>query len=342
MAPGGQQFPPRGGFGTQSQWGQFGQQQYPTGYQPHFPGQQAPQRKSVIPVIIICIVAVVAVLGVVAFATRGDNPVDTPRYQNDDYTIPPATGTHPSPPYPESNADVKNWLEDNALYQQQIPQPVRCQLDDFDHTSATSDEKKAQLEKTLECLVRAWGPTVDAAGFTITHPTVTMYSNAIQGACGKATMRNAFYCSLDQNLYFATDVHNIFGAKSADKLAYEAVMAHEFGHSIQGRIGVISARKVLLQDETSKAVAYLAVRRTEAQADCLAGLFFNATQESLGLAPDDVTSIQDFYGSIGNKDPSRISTHPQPPTRHAWFQTGITNTAISVCNTFTVAEDKVK
>lgn len=362
-----------GGFGTQSQWRapapfpgqqqypapQYPTQQYPTQQYPppQFPGQfgqggyppypapppQPPRNRSVVPVILLCIVAVVAVLGVVALATGDNRPGgQTNRYQNDDYQVPPAVGNHPSLPRPTSDAQVKTWLEDNAIYQQDVAKPVRCELAAFDHTTATSDQKKVQLEKALECLVRVWGPTLETAGFTITHPTVTMYSSPIQGACGKTAMRNAFYCSLDQNLYFATDLHTIFGAKSDDQWAYEAVMAHEFGHSIQGRTGIIPARNLLLKDETSKAVAYLSVRRTEAQADCLAGLFFNSTQESLGLAPEDITSIQNFYGSIGNKDPNKISTHPQPQSRYRWFQAGITNVSVGTCNTFTVPADEVK
>ena len=353
-----QQFPPHGTgypstpYGSQFQPppppGRFGQpfpapQPYPGGY-PQYPAPpQAPRARSVVPVILVCIVAVVAVLATVALVTGDDRPGgDNRRFKNDDYQVPPAVGTHPQLPRPTSQAEIKTWLEDNAIYQQDVAKPVRCELADFDHTSATSDQKKAQLEKTLECLVRVLGPTLEAAGFTITHPTVTMYSSPVQGACGKTTMRNAFYCSLDQNLYFATDLHTIFGAKSADQWAYEAVMAHEFGHSVQGRTGIIPARNIMLKDETSKEVAYLSVRRTEAQADCLAGLFFNSTQESLGLAPEDLTSIQNFYGSIGNKDPSKISTHPQPESRYRWFQTGITNTSVGTCNSFTVPADEVK
>ena len=334
-APYASQFQQPGQFGQQP--GQFGQQPYPVGY-PQYP-RQAPQRKSLAPVVILCVVAVVAVLSVVALTRDRATPDG---YHNDDYQIPPAAGVHPPLPRPASDAEVVNWLEDNAIYQQSVAQPVRCELADFDHTTATSDEKKVQLEATLECLVRVWGPTVEAAGFTITHPTVTMYDSPIQGACGKTAMRNAFYCALDQNLYFATDLHTIFGAKSADQWAYEAVMAHEFGHSLQGRTGIIPARNELLKDETDKEVAYLSVRRTEAQADCLAGLFFNSTQQSLGLTSGDIESIQNLYGSIGNKDPAKISTHPQPASRYRWFQTGIANTSVGSCNSFTVAPDEVK
>ncbi|MGA4669027.1 neutral zinc metallopeptidase [Propionibacteriaceae bacterium Y1923] len=322
--------------------GPYPQSGYPQGPYPQYPTPQPPRQKSLMPVVLVCIVAVVAVLAVVSQLSGGGTTDPTKRYENDDYQVPPAAGHHPDVPAPTSESQAMEWLEGNPFYQQDIAKPVRCELDDFDHTSATADQKKVQLEKTLECLVRLWGPTVEAAGFTITHPTVTMYSTETQGACGKMPMRNAFYCGHDQNLYFATDMHTLFGPKSGDPWAYEAVMAHEFGHSLQGRTGIIPARNYVLEDETSKEVAYLWVRRNEAQADCLAGLFFNSVQESMGLTPEDVQSIQDFYGQIGNKDPNRISTHPQPQTRYAWFQKGMTDTSVGVCNSYVVTAEEVK
>lgn len=347
---GAQQFPHQP-FGSQ----QFGGQQYGTqqfgnpwrGVQ-QFPTPlpvpaPAPRKASILPAVLIVAVALVAVIGMVKLASdggSGERP--STRYQHEDYQIPPAAQEHPALPWPSTDADIKNWLENNALYSQQVAVPVRCELGAFDHTTATSDQKKAQLEKTLVCLVRVWGPTLEAAGFTITHPTVTMYDAPIQNACGKAETHNAFYCGVDQNLYFATDVHEILGEKAGDPWAYEAVMAHEFGHSVQGRAGIIPAKALKAQQATNEAGQLEPTRRNEAQADCLAGLFFNSVHESMGLDDDQVSGIGGFFGQIGNDDPSRLSSHPQPPTRARWFGRGAGSTAISVCNSYVAPLDDVK
>ena len=339
-----------GGFGNQ--WN-AGPQGYPPPVQPGrtmahpgppLPQQPAPKKASILPAVLIVAVALVAVIALVKVTTDGgpSDPNVPAGYKNDDYQVPPAAGQHPDLPKPATEAEMEQWLTQNALYGQQIAKPVRCQLPAFDHVAATAEAKKAQLELTLVCLVRFWGPTLESAGFTVTHPTVTMYDAPIQNACGKAETHNAFYCGADQNLYFATDVHEILGAKQNDVWAYEAVMAHEFGHSVQGRIGIVWAKAIKSQLATDEAQKIEPTRRNEAQADCLAGLFFNGVQESMGLNADQVKGIGDFYGQIGNKDPSRLSTHPQPPTRYKWFNTGLNTVNIGDCNSYVAPLDEVK
>ena len=325
--------------GPPAQFGGRPPQQFPVQYPP-----PAPRRGSILPAVLIVAVALVAVIGLVKLTSDpggGDGPTAT-RYQHEDYQIPPAAQEHPDLPWPANDTDIKNWLENNALYAQQMAAPVRCELGTFDHTTATSDQKKVQLEKTLVCLVRVWGPTLEAAGFTITHPTVTMYDAPIQNACGKAETHNAFYCGVDQNLYFATDVHEILGEKANDAWAYETVMAHEFGHSVQGRSGIIPAKAVKSQQATDEAGQLEPTRRNEAQADCLAGLFFNSVHESMGLSDQQVRGIGDFFGQIGNDDPTKVSSHPQPPTRARWFAIGAGTTAIGNCNSYVAPLDEVK
>lgn len=318
-----------------------GQMAY-SGYR--LPPQQPPKKSSVVPAVLIVAVALVAVIAMVKLTSGGGvgDPEVPVAYQHDDYQVPPAADQHPPIPRPANQAELEEWLTENAIYRHQIAKPVRCELPAFDHVGASADEKQAQLELTLVCLVRFWGPTLDAAGFTVTHPTVTMYDTPIQNACGKSDTHNAFYCGNDQNLYFATDLHEILGAKQADAWGYEAVMAHEFGHSIQGRTGIIMAKHMKSQQATDEAGKLEPTRRNEAQADCLAGLFFSGVQESMGLSSEQVKGIGDFYGQIGNKDPNRLSTHPQPPTRHKWFTIGVNTVNIGDCNSFTVSLEEVK
>ncbi|MGA4669028.1 neutral zinc metallopeptidase [Propionibacteriaceae bacterium Y1923] len=350
---GGQGFPGQG-FPGQGYPGQgFGGQQPGSGYpsgtmQPHGGGWQPPQqqqKESILPAVLIVVGALVAVLVLAQLLGGGGGPGGddpAPGFKHDDYQIPPAAGQHPDLPWPSSDAEVEQWLTNNNLYNFQIAKPVRCELPAFNHVGASAEAKKAQLELALVCLVRFWGPTLEEAGFTITHPTVTMYDSPIQNACGKAETHNAFYCGVDQNLYFATDVHEIVGVKMNDPWVYESVMAHEFAHSVQGRTGIIPAKAIKADKATDEAGKLEPTRRNEAQADCLAGMFFNGVQESMGLSPQDAQGIGDIYGQIGNKDPNRLSSHPQPPTRQKWFTTGLTSLNISACNTYIASLEDVK
>ena len=74
----------------------------------------------------------------------------------------------------------------------------------------------------------------------------------ISTKCGKSGV-NAFYCSADQQIYFSNLLPQAVPIVAEDKWAADVVMAHEFGHAIQGRTGLLISAHALAQNTDSKA-----------------------------------------------------------------------------------------
>ena len=108
-------------------------------------------------------------------------------------------------------------------------------------TTASDAQLKAHFEGLMECLMRVWQPPVTAAGWQIVRPSVTIYGEKITTKCGESGI-NAFYCSADQQVYYSNQLPRALESASENKWTADVVMAHEFGHALQGRTGILISR----------------------------------------------------------------------------------------------------
>ncbi|MGA4507908.1 neutral zinc metallopeptidase [Propionibacteriaceae bacterium G1746] len=302
-----------------------------------------------LPVVIICVVALVAVLGVTALLSDrgGDGPVVNPQrtYKNEDYKVPTAPDS--PPPFPQiTYGDVEDVLLRNKLYDQELPVPVRCELTAAPAPGLAADPEALmqRLDATLDCLLRVWGPSIEAAGYTVVRPKLFIYDSPMQNGCGKTEMGNAQYCGAtdDQNIYFATDLPTIFPEQVANgPWLFEAVMAHEFAHAVQGRSAILLARGAKMSQAETKTAQIFQVKRTEAQADCLSGAFFRSVEQSLNLGAEGKATVLNVFGNLGRSTPTPESTHPYQQNRRMWATRGWDSTPLSVCGTWAATDDEV-
>ena len=80
-------------------------------------------------------------------------------------------------------------------------------------------------------------------GGTYTPPTLVLFSNQVNSACGSATAAvGPFYCSGDQKLYidlsFFTQMKRQLGVEG-NTFAYAYVIAHEIGHHVENLTGTL-------------------------------------------------------------------------------------------------------
>ena len=61
-------------------------------------------------------------------------------------------------------------------------------------------------------------------------------------------------------------------------------MAHEFGHALQGRTGILISAHALGQESGGQGTELQYMRRLETQADCFSGMFVRAVSRSLGCS----------------------------------------------------------
>ncbi len=290
-------------------------------------------------------VALLALVGLVAVNLTA-KPAQV-AYQNDDYAVPPAELDPPQIPAPETLDQAKQWTSANALYQQQVPAPVRCDSTPIDVATADDALLKSHFESLMACLVRVWEPPLRQAGFQIYRPTVTIYGSQISTKCGSGEMPdNAFYCGADQQIYWSRTLGRLLSSASVSPTAGDEVMAHEFGHAVQGRTGILTSKNWLRAEAPSKAASLELARRNETQADCFAGMFMRSVSVALGLQQSDVETIQDnFAGSgddtVAGKAPGE-GNHGQSGTRRYWGTVGLATGAAGQCNTYVAPSNQVR
>jgi predicted metalloprotease len=206
---------------------------------------------------------------------------------------------------------------------------------------------ETHLNDLMACLVRAWQPPVTAAGYQIVRPSVTIYGDSITTKCGKADGGNAFYCPADQQVYYSRTLPQAVADLQGSKWGPDLVLAHEFGHAIQARTGILIAANGLEQQAGDKTPEGLQIsRRIETQADCFSGLFLRSTSQSLGITQADVPAMEVIFVAIGDdslsRNPDIESTHGRGSSRLYWARQGLGTSSVGKCDTFTAAADLVK
>lgn len=282
----------------------------------------------------LCLVALAALVLLGLFA----RPAEV-AYANDDYQVPAPELNPPPIPIPQSLEQARQWMQQNSIYAQSAPAPVRCEVPPIDVAKADDATLDSHFESLMECLVRVWQPPLAQAGFQIFRPTVTIYAEQISTRCGSGKMpRNAFYCGADQQIYWSNTLGAILAPFSVSERAGDQVMAHEFGHVIQGRAGILGSYAVTTQQIADPSTRLELARRSEVQADCLSGMFLRSVSVSLGLKQTDVEQIQaNFYNSgddVLSGNPNIVGNHGHGVSRRRWGTIGLGNAEAGKCNSF--------
>jgi predicted metalloprotease len=174
---------------------------------------------------------------------------------------------------------------------------------------------------------------------------VTIYGDKMTTKCGTSGI-NAFYCGADQQVYYSNKLAEAIPVVKKDKWAADVVIAHEFGHALQGRSGILVSAKALGQNTGDEAQNLRYTRRLETQADCFSGMFIRSVSLSLGVQQSDLQGIEGVYKAIGDDtltgNPNVVGNHGLARSRLFWGQTGLGTSAIAKCNTFIAPTSAVR
>ncbi|WP_339712692.1 neutral zinc metallopeptidase [uncultured Sneathiella sp.] len=195
-----------------------------------------------------------------------------------------------------------------------------------------------------------WRVLFANADQTYQEPTLVLFSNSVQSACGFAqSAMGPFYCPGDQKVYldlsFFTELQNRFDAPGDFAQAY--VIAHEVGHHIQTLLGI--SQKVHEQrGRLSEAEGNKLSVRLELQADCLAGVWaFHADRTRQILEEGDIDEALNAATAIGDDRLQKRATgmvvpdsftHGSSAQRVRWFKTGFKDGNVNGCDTFSVKD----
>ena len=190
-----------------------------------------------------------------------------------------------------------------------------------------------------------WQTLFTAQGLNYREPTLVLFRNAVQSACGYASAAvGPFYCAADERIYidlsFYDELSRRFDAPGDFAQAY--VVAHEVGHHIQNLTGVLPRfhqAKASLSERDSNAMSI----RVELQADCYAGVWGYYTNQAGYLETGDLNEALNAARQIGDDAIQRrvqgyvvpeSFNHGTSEQRRYWFQQGFESGNWQACDTF--------
>jgi len=191
-----------------------------------------------------------------------------------------------------------------------------------------------------------WNAIFTAQGRTYKEPTLVMFTDRVNSACGMASAAvGPFYCPGDQKLYvdlsFFQDLAQRHDAPGDFAQAY--VIAHEVGHHVQTLLGISNQVRQAGRGKSKAQVNALSVRQ-ELQADCFAGLWGHAANiDRQLLDPGDLEEALTAATAIGDDRLQRESgrgvvpdsfTHGTSAQRVRWFKKGFESGKLAQCDTF--------
>ncbi|HEU4659363.1 MAG TPA: neutral zinc metallopeptidase [Pseudolabrys sp.] len=214
-------------------------------------------------------------------------------------------------------------------------------------TDAAGDFVAAVLGNTED----TWSDIFRASGREYRAPRLRLYRGGEQGGCGLArAAMGPFYCPNDRRIYLDTSFFREIQMRfrgcngKACEFAEAYVIAHEVGHHVQNLIGVLPKAQSLQQAAGSKAAANRVQVRVELQADCLAGVWANrSNQRWKTIEPGDVEAALQTAAAIGDDRLQKQAqgyvvpdafTHGSSAQRQRWFNVGLKQGKVSACDTF--------
>jgi predicted metalloprotease len=202
---------------------------------------------------------------------------------------------------------------------------------------------------TLGYTEDTWSAIFQGSGATYEPPTLVLFTNATQSACGVGqSAMGPFYCPADRKVYidlsFFRDLAQRFGAPGDFAQAY--VIAHEVGHHVQNLTGVSGQVQQARQSMSETDANALSVR-VELQADCYAGVWASQTDRMASiLEAGDVEEGLAAATAIGDDRLQQQGrgyvtpdsfTHGSSEQRVRWFRRGLETGDPQQCDTLNAA-----
>jgi predicted metalloprotease len=216
----------------------------------------------------------------------------------------------------------------------------------------TAEEKKADDERAsfvkvvLADTEDIWGKLFADQGKNYTEPTLVLFRDAVQSACGNASAASGpFYCPGDQRLYIDLSFYEAMQTRlnAPGDFAMAYVIAHEVGHHVQTLNGT-SEKMARLRQQVSESEYNKYSVMMELQADFFAGVWANHAQRMKNiLEPGDIEEALNAANAIGDDLLQKRSqgyvvpesfTHGTSAQRVYWFKKGFQTGDINQGDTF--------
>lgn len=218
---------------------------------------------------------------------------------------------------------------------QQTSQVFEQQADGQREFTQEEEELAKFSRQILAGTEDVWTEQFQKMGLEYEPPTLVLFTNSVQSACGGATASvGPFYCSGDQKLYidlsFFTTMKQQLGADG--DFAYAYVIAHEVGHHVEYLLGTLTEAHQKMNSMSETEANRVSVR-LELLADYYAGVWAHYDNERFSsLEEGDIEEAIDCAQKIGdNYLQERARGYSQPESfthgtskqRMKWLKLGI-------------------
>ncbi len=190
-----------------------------------------------------------------------------------------------------------------------------------------------------------WTDIFEEMGYQYKEPTLVLYTNQVQSACGIAGAAvGPFYCPGDEKLYidlsFFQELKTKFKAPGDFAIAY--VVAHEVGHHVQTQLGITKQMNEIRSKVSESEYNKYSVR-FELQADYLAGVWANRVDGKGYLQAGDLEEALNAASAVGDDTIQKRAqgyvvpdsfTHGSSQQRKDWFYKGYQTGNLDQWDTF--------
>jgi uncharacterized protein len=233
-------------------------------------------------------------------------------------------------------------LTDNPLYatDRLAPLPCRALWIDVQDPDAMEDF----LHRITDCLDQAWSVQFDRAGLSFDPPERIFWREPGTSPCRDyPSAAGAFYCRSNTGIHIGVeDVVSKWNDES-NPVVYASLLAHEYGHHVQGEAGILEYYHERRNEEEDVADRNAWTRRSELQADCLAGVFLGAVLVSYPLSDDDrEVLLADAEATADIDDSEDERTHGSPDNSLRWTERGLEEQSPGACNTWGADDELVE
>ncbi|WP_433476677.1 neutral zinc metallopeptidase [Spirillospora sp. CA-142024] len=230
----------------------------------------------------------------------------------------------------------------SKLYKTGALTPVSCRLP---RIVPSAESMRTFMNTLSDCLDTSWSKQFAKAGIPFDKPNRVFWLEPGHSPCGTypAPGASAFYCPANNTMYVG--LQNVVETSGGEPLShyavYARVIAHEYGHHVQDRAGILlyGDRQMETGDTATRTEAS---RRIELQAQCFAGAFLGTERTTLPMTREQyVAMITDVRGRGDEHQPPDKRDHGSGRHYAGWVITGFNGRNLTVCNTWIVSPAKV-
>ena len=211
---------------------------------------------------------------------------------------------------------------------------------------AADDQGAKFVSTVLASTEDVWSQVFRDGGAKYQSPRLVLFTGVTRTACGTGqSAMGPFYCPGDSKVYLDMDFFNTMSRQlgAPGEFARAYVIAHEVGHHVQNLLG-ISGKVDAMRGRVSEREQNAMSVRLELQADCLAGIWANKSQQAKSwLEQGDIESAMNAAQQIGDDKLQREATgtvrpdsftHGSSAQRVRWFTRGYKTGSVKACDTF--------